>query len=234
MGHRVQGQGPDPDFMEAVANCVHDIKNSAGALVHSADSIPSNGVEPETRPQLAALQVQARQINQHIMQLLALHKTLRSEEGISPAIVDCGALVIELAADNELLLEARGIKFLPDHGDPVEGYFDRELVIEILNSVINSAQRHAKSAVRLSCCIDDGYIVLAVEDDGNGYPEELLGRSDVDVNSAVSAKSSGSTGSALLFARRIAELHRYRDRIGCVTLSNDGIDGGASFRLWLP
>ena len=137
--------------------------------------------------------------------------------------------MIELAADNELLLEARGIKFLPDHGDPVEGYFDRELVIEILNSVINSAQRHAKSAVLLSCCIDDGY-----EDDVNGYPEELLGRSDVDVNSAVSAKSSGSTGSALLFARRIAELHRYRDRIGCVTLSNDGIDGGASFRLWLP
>ncbi len=232
MGHRVQGQGPDPDFMEAVANCVHDIKNSAGALVHSADSIPSNGVEPETRPQLAALQAQARQINQHIMQLRALHKTLCSEEGISPAIVDCGALVIELAADNEPLLKARGIEFLPDHGDPVEGYFDRELVIEILNSVINSAQRHAKNAVRLSCGIDDGCIVLAVEDDGKGYPEELLGRGDV--NSAVSANSSGSTGSALLFARRIAELHRYRDRIGRVTLSNDGIDGGASFRLWLP
>ncbi|TDJ61124.1 MAG: ATP-binding protein, partial [Proteobacteria bacterium] len=94
------------------------------------------------------------------------------------------------------------------------------------------AQRYANSTVRVSCGIDDGFTVLTVADDGQGYADEMLDCSELEMGST--DYSSGSTGLGLYFARRIAELHCHRNRTGRVTLSNDGINGGGSFRLWLP
>ena len=220
------------DFVESVANCVHDIKNSAGVLMNAAESIQIAIADPEIGSQLTAMQSEARRINHDLVHLLGLYKLEQSKQGICPAVVDCEDLLTELGAYNRPLLEARGLEFVLDPGDSVEGYFDRELVIGILNSVINNAQRFAQNTVHVSCGIDDGYTVLSVEDDGNGYPEEMLVCGEIEVGTT--NYSSGSTGLGLFFARRIAELHRHRDRIGRVALSNDGINGGGSFRLWLP
>ena len=43
--------------------------------------------------------------------------------------------------------------------------------------------------------------------------------------------SHRSTGLGLFFARRVAELHQHRNRIGQVVLSNRP---GGCFELWLP
>jgi signal transduction histidine kinase len=220
------------DFVEAVANCVHDIKNSAAVVMTAAEAVQSTVSDPAAMSQLTALQTEARRINHDLMHLLGLYKLERSKQGIFPVIVDCEELLVELDAYNVPLLEARGIRFESVPGDAVEGYFDRELVIGILNSVINNAQRYARKTVRVSCGVDDGFTVLTVDDDGDGYCEEMLDRGEVDVGST--SYAAGSTGLGLFFARRIAELHRHRDRTGRVTLSNEGIEGGGSFRLWLP
>jgi len=220
------------DFVEAVANCVHDIKNSAGVVMNAAESIMAAVPDPEIRIQITTLQTEARRINHDLMHLLGLYKFERSQQGICPAIVHCEDLLLELSVYNEPLLEARGIRLISEPGDSVEGYFDRELVVGILNSVINNAQRYARQTVRVGCDIDDGYTVLSVDDDGDGFPEAMLDCNEIELGST--SYSSGSTGLGLIFARRIAELHRHRNRSGRVTLSNDGIDGGGRFRLWLP
>jgi len=220
------------DFVEVLANCVHDIKNSAGIVMNAAESIHVAVSDPTVRSQLTALQTDARRINHDLVHLLGLYKLERSKQGICPAIVDCEELLLELGAYNGPLLEARGIHFESDPGDSIEGYFDRDLVIGILNSVINNAQRYANNTIRVSCGVDDGFTVLTVADDGEGYADEMLDCSELEMGST--DYSSGSTGLGLYFARRIAELHCHRNRTGRVTLSNDGINGGGSFRLWLP
>jgi signal transduction histidine kinase len=220
------------DFVEAVANCVHDIKNSAAVVMTTAESVQSAISDAAVTSRLTALQIEARRINHDLMHLLGLYKLERSKQGICPVIVDCEELLLELGAYNAPLLEARGIRFESVPGDSIEGYFDRELVIGILNSVINNAQRYARNTVRVSCGVDDGFTVLTVDDDGDGYGEEVLDRSETEAGST--SYAAGSTGLGLFFACRIAELHRHRDRTGRVTLSNEGIEGGGSFRLWLP
>jgi hypothetical protein len=45
---------------------------------------------------------------------------------------------------------------------------------------------------------------------------------------------TGSTGLGLLFASTIARMHSHRDRAGYITTTNDGIDGGGRFTLYLP
>lgn len=214
------------DFVEALANCVHDIKNSAGVVINAAESIQHTISNVDVAPELTGLQTEARRINHDLIHLLSLYKMDHSKQGICPAIVDCEDLLEELAAYNKPLLEMRGLHFEMDAHESVEGYFDREHVLGILNSVINNAQRFAHATVRVACNVDDGYIVLSVEDDGDGYPEEMLTRQKIDPGST--SYSAGSTGLGLFFASRIAELHRHRDRIGRVTLSNDGIEGGAA------
>lgn len=220
------------DFAETLASCIHDIKNSAGVVLQAADAIALNADQPLVDPQVTALQTEARRINHNLMHLLGLYKLERSDCRISRDVVDCNDLILELQAHNDPLLAARGISFATPNAEPVEGYFDRELVIGILNSAINNAQRYASSTVCVAANINDGYTVLRVDDDGPGYPDELI-----DASRHAFGKTNyraGNTGLGLFFARRIAAMHQHRNRIGFVTLSNDGPNGGASFRLCLP
>ncbi len=220
------------DFVDTLANCIHDIKNSAGVVMQAADAIASTRDEPVVDATVTSLQTEARQINHNLMHLLGLYKLERSGCGISRDVVDCDDLILELQAHNDPLLAARGLSFTADDAEPVEGYFDRELVIGIMNSAINNAQRHARTSICVAASISDGYTVLRVDDDGPGYPDEVLEASG-DEHGKTNYRG-GSTGLGLFFARRIASMHRHRNRVGHVTLSNAGPDGGASFRLWLP
>lgn len=220
------------DFAETLANCIHDIKNSAGVVIQAADALALNAEHATVDPHVVTLQSQARRINHQLIHLLGLYKLERSGCSISRDIVDCNDLILELQACNDPLLAARGISFATPDVEPVEGYFDREFVVGILNSAINNAQRYARSTVSVSACISDGYTQLRVDDDGPGYPDDI-----VNANGQAFGETSyraGSTGLGLFFARRIAAMHQHRNRTGYVSLSNDGPDGGASFRLCLP
>lgn len=220
------------DFAETLANCIHDLKNAAGVVIQAADAIALNSDQPVSDPYVTTLQTEARQINHNLMHLLGLYKLERSGCGISRDIVDCNDLILELQAHNDPLLAARGISFATPDVEPVEGYFDRELVIGILNSAVNNAQRYARTTVCVVAGITDGYTVLRVDDDGPGYPGEVLDARELEFGKT--SYRGGNTGLGLFFARRIAAMHRHRNRIGYVTLTNEGPGGGASFRLWLP
>ncbi len=220
------------DFAETLASCIHDIKNSAGVVMLAADAIALHTEPPVGDPHVTTLQTEARRINHNLMHLLGLFKLEHSGYRISRDVVDCNDLILELQAHNDPLLAARGISFATPDAEPVEGYFDRELVLGILNSAINNAQRYATETVRVAASIHDGYTVLRVDDDGPGYPDELVAAS-VPAFGGTNYRA-GNSGLGLYFARRIAAMHQHRSRIGYVTLSNDGPNGGASFRLCLP
>ena len=223
---------PALGFAESVANCAHDIKNSAGVLMSAAESIAAALPDPSVRAQLHVLQTEARRINHDLIHLLGMYKLERAQQAINPTIVDCEDLLDELRAYNKVLFAGRGLRFESTLNEAAEGYFDRELVTGILNSAINNAQRYAQDRVKVSCGIDDGYTIFSVADDGAGFPTEIL-QSDLS-DTAATNYATGSTGLGLYFAQRIAELHCHRDRRGRVSLANDGIDGGACFRLCLP
>ena len=139
---------------------------------------------------------------------------------------------MELRSYNAALFEAQELKFEMRCDEDIEGYFDRELVMSILNAAINNAQRFAVHAVSVSCTMSAGCTVFSVADDGTGFAPAML-----DEHRFVIGKSSAysnSTGLGLYFAHQIANLHSNKGRRGRVSLANDGIDGGGNFRIWLP
>lgn len=223
----------DARFVDLLASSVHDIKNSIGLLLTAADAVSAAiPATSDARADLCTLQHEARRINYDLMHLLGLFKFERTRAAVQFTVVDCHELLAELAAFNAELLAQRGIALGTECRLASEGYFDRELVLGVLNSIVNNAFRHARARVAVTCEIRDGYTVFSITDDGAGYAPRLLA-SDLD-EPGTTAYRHGNTGLGLYFARRIAAMHEHRGRQGRVVLRNDSHGGGGCFELWLP
>lgn len=98
---------------------------------------------------------------------------------------------------------------------------DRELVLDILSNAIQNASRHARKFVHASATIDQGYLLLRVEDDGAGFATP-----DIDL--------LARNGVGLYVARELARQHEKHGRHGSLQLFNGGRFGGAVFELRLP
>ena len=73
---------------------------------------------------------------------------------------------------------------------------------------------------------------MSINDDGEGYPAQMIERQEQYVQGINPA--SGSTGLGLYFAARIAQLHQRNGVPGRTEISNGGPLGGGLFRLYLP
>lgn len=223
----------DERFVDLLASSVHDIKNSIGLLLAAADALSiAIPAASDARADVCTLQHEARRINYDLMHLLGLFKFERTRAAVSFQVIDCHELLAELAAFNAELLAQRGIALITECRLASEGYFDRELVLGVLNSVVNNAFRHARSRVMVTNEIRDGYTVFSIVDDGAGYAPKLLAHAP-DEPGATTYRQ-GNTGLGLYFARRIAAMHEHRGRCGRVQLRNDPDGGGGCFELWLP
>ncbi len=215
-------------FTDLVASAVHDVKNSLALVLNSAEHITDmEAVPASAQESLLLLQHEARRANADLMGLLGLFKIERGSSLVRPAVVECEDLIAELLAYNSGLLASRGITLEAGEIQAAEGYFDRGLVAGVLNAVINNTFRFARSRVSLSCHLEDGFTVFRVLDDGEGYGPKMLSNQPQEPGE----HSHRSTGLGLFFARRVAELHQHRERIGRVVLTNRP---GGCFELWLP
>ena len=107
---------------------------------------------------------------------------------------------------------------------PAFWYFDPRLVRLALEAALHNAWRFARSEVRLSAHIEDGFLVLAVEDDGLGLD-------------AKDPAARSSTGLGLELCAAVARAHQLGERQGRVVLKpRDAAQRqrGTRFEIWLP
>jgi signal transduction histidine kinase len=112
------------------------------------------------------------------------------------------------------------------------GFFDEELLGSVVANIITNSIRYAHSALLIRAWEEGGKLVLAICDDGQGYPQQMLSQQS---NYVLGLKhSTGSTGLGLYFAGRIAELHERQGVRGHIELANGAPLGGGVFRIYLP
>jgi signal transduction histidine kinase len=100
----------------------------------------------------------------------------------------------------------------------------------VLANLVDNAQRHAATAVRISLTRNDNEVVLAVSDDGTGVPladRDRIFRRFVRLDDARS-REDGGAGLGLAIVRDVVERHRGEIRV------DDSTDGGARFAVILP
>ena len=102
----------------------------------------------------------------------------------------------------------------------------------VLGNCINNAIRYARESLLITVSDEAGQLVISINDDGDGYPAQMLER-QADYVQGIN-HSSGSTGLGLYFANRIAALHQRNGVEGRTEISNGGPLGGGLFSLFLP
>lgn len=222
----------DINFSLVLASAVHDMKNSLGMLLNSLDELRQENEEAlGSSRKFNTLQYEAERMHNDLVQLLGIyrmdqnHLTAHAEEQFVPDFL------AEHLARHTPLLEGLGIECAVD-SDEISGFFDPDLLTGVLNNTINNAIRYTRSRITLTAREDNGYLVIGVEDDGDGYPEHMQRTGTLPFKSL--DFKSGSTSLGLYFASSVAAMHSNGSRIGSIKLTNGGRLGGGVFEIWLP
>jgi signal transduction histidine kinase len=223
------------DFSTILAISIHDTKNALGMVLTSLDGLldADSGECRCDAGQIARLQYEARRANDNLVQLLTLYRT---GKGLyQPRFADCR--VYELLEDyylgNKPMMDHHGVSCGIDCDEELVWPLDQAMVAAVLENVITNTVRYTRDTIRMTARDSDGWLLLDIEDNGPGFPPEMLGRRTIDEDAPLDP-NAGRTGLGLYFCALIALMHGSGDERGYIQLANDSALGGSRFRLALP
>lgn len=225
---------PEIDFSFVLASSVHDMKNSLGMLLNTLGEVmesypPQNDAHSKS---YAVLEYEAARINSELIQLLSLYRL--QNEKIHVHIDEYFVIDIlnEQIARNHGLLQTRMIQLELDCSESLQGYFDTDLIGGVINNMLVNCARYCKQRLRVAAEQTQQGLCISIEDDGPGYPEDML--SDANQHESRIGFASGRPHLGLLFANKVALMHKTKNRQGSIQLANGGRLGGGCFNLYLP
>nr|WP_238420695.1 HAMP domain-containing sensor histidine kinase [Streptomyces taklimakanensis] len=242
---------PEPPSRDEVARLARTTNETLAALESSVERQRRFVADAshELRSPIASLRTQLEVAAAH-PELLdldgAVHDTVRLQDLAADLLllarldagepagegrVDLDALVREELAQRvgdriAVTLETGG----REDGSPVEVTASRSRLARVLGNLLDNAQRHAASRIRVGVGREGERAVLEVADDGSGVPEEERERifeRFVRLDDARS-RDDGGAGLGLAIARDVAVRHG-----GTLTVGR-APEGGALFTLRLP
>jgi len=229
---------PEPlatlDFASLFASSIHEIKNQLFLLLSAVEQVSQEDWVREhvsAQAALNRLDQGGAQISQKLARLLGLYRISKGHYQLDIAYHEAAELLQDVELEIRPLLGDHSAKLSVEGGEELYGFFDREIVRGILLNAVHNALRFCAGKVRISVVGEDGGLCFHVEDDGPGFPSEML------ADGAVQTKldlQGGGTGLGLYFSATAAALHGKQGRTGLVRLQNGGALNGASFALYLP
>jgi len=217
------------DFESIIANSIHDMKNSLALLLGKLDQISE---ESNNSQAMSELKYEGSRVKANLIHLLSIYRIDKKQYFVNIDDHSVFELFYEQQANQEKVLAEKNIELNIECEQDLNWFFDRELLDGVIANLINNAYRYAESKVTLSAAMEQKILKLSVMDDGPGYPEKML-QNFSPANSSINY-SNGSTGLGLYFASLIASLHTNKSKTGQIVLSNNGINGGGCFTLYLP
>lgn len=217
-----------------LASSVHDMKNSVSMLIYSLEKVLASVETTQLSAHTELLQVshEAKRINNNLVQLLTLYKLDQKIYPFDPQNICLDDFLHTIAAQYTGLFKSRGIN-LEVHASPgLYWYFDEDLVSSVVSNTLNNAMRYAHNCIHIIADKKEGKLELRIEDDGDGYPVQILQDSDNPIRSV--DFQEGYTGLGFYFAGMVACMHHNQGDVGELKLKNGGPLRGACFVLILP
>ncbi len=212
-------------FLAAVS---HELRSPLTSILGLALTMEQQDLTSEDRGDLVGrLASNARKLDRLLKDLLDIDRLNRGIVTPQYRATDVGALVrrtvdsLDLLADRSVLVEA----------EPVLVSVDPAKVERIVENLLANAVRHTSqdAGIWVRVSPSDGGVLLAVEDDGPGVPEELQSAIfEPFLQGPTVSPHSPGTGIGLSLVALFAELHGGRAWVE----KREG--GGASFRVFLP
>ncbi len=223
-----------PDFSMIIASAVHDMKNSLSMLLHSVDQMCEELPDDwQQKSNTTVVKYEAERVNSYLVQLLGLYRlqnqllSLHIDEHFVSDILD------EQSAHYSAMLSDKKVSLNIFCEQSLSWYFDREIILGVLNNALNNASRYTKSAIDIIAFVEDNILIIELHDDGEGYPENLLQASPGEIINNINFQT-GSTSLGIYFAEMVTKLHTQNGKQGGIKLSNGGRHGGGVFTMTLP
>jgi signal transduction histidine kinase len=210
-----------------VSDASHELRSPVAAIRATGEVALTHPDRADWRAVVQRMLAEDDRMEQIVGDLLDL---ARGEETPRPTTpVDLDDVVLDEAAR----LRGSGTRVLVDRVSAGRVVGSHEQLTRVVRNLVDNAQRHAASAVRISLGQDDDTVTLTVEDDGPGIEpadrERVFERfTRLDEGRA---RDAGGLGLGLAMVRSIAERHG-----GSVTIT-DPVDPalpGARFVVTLP
>jgi PAS domain S-box-containing protein len=214
-------------FLQAVS---HDLRTPLAAILGLAITLGRDDIDldaGEVRDLATRIASNARRLERLVNDLLDLDRLSRGI--IEPAfdVVDVGELVLDLVRDAEPPVQRRVVADI----EPAVAAVDPAKVRRIVENLLGNSAKHAPASARIWARVhpDDGGVLLAIEDDGPGVPEEIRDAIFEPFRRGPDAHGhTAGVGIGLSLVRRFAELQGGRAWV------TERAGGGASFRVYLP
>ncbi|UBV41857.1 HAMP domain-containing protein [Deinococcus taeanensis] len=214
---------------QAVADIAHELRTPIAVMQARLDAL-EDGVYPLTTGQIALLSTQTQLLTRLVGDLRTLTLADAGRLALDPQPLDLGALGAEVVRDLQDRADARGLN-LTLQAVPALTRADPVRVRQITTNLIDNALRHARSRVAVRVEVHGPQVLLHVEDDGPGIPQES--RDAVFTRftrlDASRARDTGGSGLGLAIVRALALAHG-----GQAALSTSSGLGGAHFTVTLP
>jgi signal transduction histidine kinase len=149
-----------------------------------------------------------------------------------PVPLQVSELVDQLVAQQRVLLQSKGIRLDTEFPPDLIWTFDEDLVLGLLAHAIHNAVRYTRDRIALTIRVHDGLLEVRVEDNGAGFPANMLEAGQL-TGQGINFLTN-SSGLGLYFAAEVARSHKHRQRQGSIALENGGALGGGCFILRLP
>jgi len=182
-------------------------------------------LEPEEAREMAGrIAANARKLDRLVNDMLDLDRLGRGIVELDLQPVDVGALIWREVADSGVLTQRR----VHIDSEPITVNVDEAMVERIIENLLANTVRHtpADTEVWVSVHRSDGGVLIAVEDDGPGVPEEQRAGIFEPFRRGPQGTGSG-VGVGLALVAKFAELHGGRAWV------EEREGGGASFKVLL-
>lgn len=226
----------DMGFTDFLASSIHDMKNSLNIQLNALENVAlqcnARG-DVEAHKSLGLAIFQASRMNVNLIQLLSLYKLGRSIYPLDISEHSVADVIAEVLQQNSSIMHFKGIQITVECDADCYWYIDRDLVAGILVNALNNAYNYTTDKIRVAARISENGLELRVEDNGKGYPPNMLQSDELGAKRGISF-SSGSTGLGFYFSSQVAQLHKNGVRQGTLTIENGGTYGGGCFVVNLP
>jgi putative PEP-CTERM system histidine kinase len=208
-------------FQTMSAFFVHDLKNMTSTLNLMLQNLPVHFNDPEFRAD--ALRGISKTV-EHINRLIGRLSQLRHELQIKPVESDLNGLVAKALAGWE---EAVGVSLIKNLRPLPKVLLDQEQILKVVTNLVLNAREAVLPAgeIHIETSQSNGWVILAVSDNGCGMAQEFLSRS---LFRPFQTTKKNGLGIGLFQSKMIVEAHKGRVQVE----SQPG--KGTTFRIILP
>jgi len=220
---------------EMVGIVAHDLRNPISAVDMYTDYLIEELKDLAEEPKSFLLNTKTliSEVLTMLSELLDLSSFESGRVEIHPADVELRRFLEPIIAQMNLLFNQKKIRYQLNLDDAPESWvFDRKRIAQVLENLLTNAAKFSQpdSGVVVSVSKEDGFLRIAVQDIGQGIPEEELLKIFQKFQKGYAKPTAGesSTGLGLAIAKQIVEQHQGRIHV------TSQMGEGSTFTIILP